>query len=109
MTTEEQAQFDTLKEQLARMATDNEVLTEQNNKLHDEAQTARKQVQEMGDFNALLTTKAQRLEQENVELGRQRDRYKESFETQQRKHEEAIERLKRQKHLDKTEPTVLNG
>lgn len=107
MTTEEQ--IDQLKEQLARALTDNEALTEQNAKLHDEAQAARKQVQEMGDFNNLLVGKVQRLESESVELGNQRDRFKEGFEKYGRKIEELTDRLNRQKLLEKEPVNVVNG
>lgn len=99
--------IDQLKGQLAASMTDNEVLGEQNAKLHDLVTDGSKQVQEAAEFNDLLFKKAQRLESDVAELTRQRDQFKKGFDTQQRKNEELVERLKRQKLLEKPEPLPL--
>lgn len=99
--------IDQLKEQLARAMTDNEVLTEQNAKLHDEAETARVQAQELGNLNSLLISKSQRLEQDLVASGKQTDQYRKGFEKYGRQIAELTDRLSRQKLLDKEPPTVL--
>lgn len=96
-----------LKAQLAAAMTDNEVLGEQNAKLHELVTDGSKQVQEAAEFNDLLFKKAQRLESDVAELTRQRDQFKKGFDTQQRKNEELVERLKRQKLLEKPEPLPL--
>lgn len=98
-----------LKEQLARAMTDNTVLEETNIKLRDENEKVLKASQEFGDLNHLLTNKVQRLEQDLVALGQQRDQYKEGFEKYGRKIEELMDRLNRQKLLDKEPVTVLKN
>lgn len=104
------ADLEKLKGQLAAMATDNEVLGEQNAKLHELVTDGSKQVQEAAEFNDLLFRKCHRLESDVAELSRQRDQFKRGFETQTRKNEELMERLKRQRLLEKPEPIpVANG
>lgn len=104
MTTE----LETLQTQLAMALTDNETLTAENAKLHEEITSSRKQTQESAQFSDLLHQKCQRLEHDAVELGRQRDRFKASFETQQRLNESLMKRNQAMK-LGKNEPLPLNA
>lgn len=101
------ADIDKLQKQLARVLTDNEALAGQNTKLFEENEKCLKQAQEFGDLNHLLTNKAHRLEQDLIEMGKQRDVYKESNDRKDRQIAGLIERLERQKMLNRPEPTVL--
>lgn len=98
-----------LKEQLARVMTDNEAVVDQNTKLEEENTVLRKQAQEFGDLNDLLIRKAQRLEQDLVEMGKQRDTYREGFDKMTRKNAALMERLERQKMLENEPVIVAHG
>lgn len=97
-----------LKEQLARMATDNEQLQTQNDKLHEEAAASRKQSQEFGDLNNLLMNKSQRLEQDLVGIGQQRDQFRDGFEKYGRKIEDLMKRLEAQKAVAPRETKIID-